>query len=139
VYPSVQVGAAFDRRRRYQGVAVSNLLQVMSLMAVPVVILGTIGYLNERANRRPIEGARRHGDAPIPVLPSTPGTETVSPGREVAQGRGCPAGSAPQHTDAGQPISAVTPSSMALQRPITATGGRAGRFWGSSSSPTAMP
>ena len=43
-----------------------NLLQVMSLMAVPVVILGTIGYLNRRANRRPIEGALRYGDAPIP-------------------------------------------------------------------------
>jgi hypothetical protein len=108
VYPSVQVGAPFDRRRRDQGVAVSNLLQVMSLMAVPVVILGTIGYLNRRANRRPIEGARRHGDAPVPVVPSNPGTETVNPGREVAL-------------------------------PITAAGGRAGRFWGSSSSPTATP
>jgi hypothetical protein len=46
---------------------VGNLLQVMSLVAVPVLILGTIGYLNRRANRRPIEGARRHGDAPVPI------------------------------------------------------------------------
>ena len=117
----------------------TNLLQVMSLMAVPVVILGTIGYLNRRANRRPIEGARRHGDAPIPVLPPTSRTEAVTPGSEVPQGRRCPAGSAPQRTDANQPISAVTPSAVALQRPITATGGRAERFWGSSSSPTATP
>jgi hypothetical protein len=73
---------------------VGNLLQVMSLMAVPVLILGTIGYLNRRANRRPIEGARRHGDAPVPVLGRTPATRT----------------------DAGRPVSAVTPSSAALQR-----------------------
>jgi hypothetical protein len=99
------------------------LLQVMSLMSVPVVILGTIGYLNRRANRRPIEGVRRHGDAPVPVLPSTLGTQTVNPGREVA----------------GRPVAAVTPSAVPLQRPLTAAGGRAARFWGSSSSPTATP
>ena len=93
-----------------------NLLQVMSLMAVPVLILGTIGYLNRRANRRPIEGARRHGDAPVPVLGRTPATETVNPGGEVAPGRRYPVGWAPQRTDAGRPVSAVTPSSAALQR-----------------------
>jgi hypothetical protein len=36
---------------------VIDLLQVMSLMAVPVIILGTIGYLNRRANRQPLDGA----------------------------------------------------------------------------------
>jgi hypothetical protein len=71
---------------------VGNLLQVMSLMAVPVVILGTIGYLNRRANRRPIEGALRHGDAPIPVSPRTPATETVNPVNQVPHGRPGPVG-----------------------------------------------
>jgi hypothetical protein len=114
VCPSVQVGATLDRRRRYQGVAVGNLLQVMSLMAVPVVILGTIGYLNRRANRRPMEGALRLGDAPIPVSPRTPATETVNPANQVAHGRRGPVGSAPQRTDARRPLSAVTPSSVVL-------------------------
>ena len=58
VCASVQIAATFDRRHHSPGVAVVNLLQVMSLMAVPVVIWGTIGYLNRRAARRPIEDAR---------------------------------------------------------------------------------
>jgi hypothetical protein len=89
-----------------------NLLQVISLMAVPVVILGTIGYLNRRANRRPIEGALRHGDAPIPVSPRTPATETVNPANHVAHGRRGPVGSAPQRTDAGRPLSANVQSTL---------------------------
>jgi len=96
---------------------VGNLLQVMSLMAVPVVILGTIGYLNRRANRRPIEGGLR-GDARIPVFArtpatETPATETVSPANQVARGRGGPGGSASQRTGAGRRLSVITPSSLA--------------------------
>jgi hypothetical protein len=117
-----------DQRRHRQAVAVADLLQVMTLMAVPAVLFGLIGYLNRRADRRPTAGAPRNdtADPPrndtagpprndtvsVPTVPRPPDEETVDPGTSVRQARRYRVGSARPHTAAGQPVRGLTESSV---------------------------